>query len=382
MKDDGPLACVLGEIDLVSALGMAGVRCAVAAIPGDPAHYSRYVDESVPWFHPMDEPELMLQSLLRWGESRTQKPVLFYNGDHDLLLVSRERETLKRSFDFVVAPQSLVEDLVDKERFSELARRLDLPVPPNVCLDPDTTIPADIQLDYPIVVKPLMHRHEIWNPISGGAKAIEVTSSEALNALWPQLQGQGRIIAQTLIPGPETRVESYHVFVDEVGRIACEFTGRKIRTSPPEFGDTTALEITDAHDVATLGRELVDRLALTGVAKFDFKRDDTGQLWLLEVNPRFNLWHHPGAHAGANIPSAVYRRLTGRPEADCTARSGITWCHPTRDARAARAAGIGFTRWGRWAASCEAKWGGSIKDPMPFVRGVLVRRLGNKLGRG
>ena len=322
----------------------------------------------------------MLRSLLEWGERQATRPVLFYNGDHDLLLVSRERDSLSRFFDFVVAGPKLVEDLVDKERFSALARRLDLPVPPNVSLDPDTAAPTDIELNYPVVIKPLMHRHDVWNPISGGAKALEVGSSDALKALWPQLRGQGRIIAQTLIPGPETRVESYHVYVDDSGRRACEFTGRKIRTSPPEFGDTTALEITEAHDVRTLGRELVERLALTGVAKFDFKRDQDGRLWLLEVNPRFNLWHHPGAHAGANIPAAVYRRLTQQPMPTCAARSGITWCHPTHDARAAKAAGIGRARWVRWAASCDAKWGLSLRDPMPFVRGVVVRRLKNRLG--
>ena len=42
--------------------------------------------------------------------------------------------------------------------------------------------------------------------------------------------------------------------------------------------------------------------------KLDFKqREATGGLYLLEANPRFNLWHHAGAVAGVNLPLLVYR---------------------------------------------------------------------------
>lgn len=374
------MALVIGEIDLVRALGIAGVSSAVATVPGDPAGYSKYVVDRVPWFHPLEEPERMIASLIAWASDQEDRPVLFYNGDHDLLLVSRHRDALAPHLLFVVARPDLVEDLVDKDRFAGLARRLDLPVPPNLRVDPGSDEPPAV--DYPIVVKPLMHRHEIWNPMSGGAKALRVDDAAALRRVWPRLAGQGPVILQRLIEGPESRIESYHVYVGGGGDIVCEFTGRKLRTHPKEFGDTTALEITAAADVVETGRDIVGRLELTGVAKLDFKRDADGRLWLLEVNPRFNLWHHAGAVAGANIPDAVYRDLTGRRRRACVSvERRITWCHPTRDFRAARLDGIPLATWARWAWATEAKWGLSMRDPMPFVRGVLVRRLRGKVGR-
>jgi D-aspartate ligase len=377
------MACVLGEIDLVRAVGAAGIPCAVAAIPGDPANYSRYVDDVVPWFDPWDESDRMLGSLLEWGRRQDEQAVLFYNGDHDLLLVSRHRDRLSEFFRFVVGDRKLVEDLVDKERFRALAVSLDLPVPPNVSFDAALATDSDLDISYPAVLKPATRRDDIWDPVSGGKKAVRVDDAAALRRLWPKLVGQGRMIAQSLIEGDESRIESYHVFVDDPGSIKCEFTGRKIRTLPARFGETTSLEITQEADVVELGRELVKRMGLTGVAKFDFKRDGDGRLWLLEVNPRFNLWHNAGAVAGANIPASVYRHLTGvGPELECKARPGVTWCHPTKDAKAARGAGIGLGSWMRWAVKTDAKWGIAARDPMPFVRGVLVRRLKKKLGRG
>lgn len=376
-----PTACVLGEIDLVRALGRAGIGCAVAAVPGDPAGHSRHAVERVEWFDPWDESDLMLESLLSWGRAQRKKPVLFYNGDHDLLLVSRNRDVLSRHFSFVVASPDLVEDLVDKERFRAMGERQNLPVPPNSSFDAARDGPDSVELPYPIVLKPATRRVDIWAPVSGGRKAIRIDDQEALHVLWPHLADQGRMIAQTLIEGDEDRIESYHLFAGDNGEILCDFTGRKIRTLPQRFGDTTSLEITRADDVAELGRKLVEKIGLTGVAKFDFKRDAGGRLWLLEVNPRFNLWHNAGAVAGANIPEAVYRQLTGDPEVRCAARPGITWCHPTKDLKAARGTGMSTFEWLRWARRTNAKWAMSLRDPMPFVRGVLARRLKKKLGR-
>ncbi len=121
------------------------------------------------------------------------------------------------------------------------------------------------------------------------------------------------LLAQEMIPGPETKIESYHCYVDEKGTVVGEYTGRKIRTYPEALGHSTALTITNADDVAKLGRELVAKLNFSGVAKFDFKRAPDGQLHLLEVNPRYNLWHYVGAVAGVNLPALVYGDLLGLP---------------------------------------------------------------------
>ncbi|HYJ84630.1 MAG TPA: ATP-grasp domain-containing protein, partial [Pyrinomonadaceae bacterium] len=147
---------------------------------------------------------------------------------------------------------------------------------------------------------------------------------------------------------------------------------RKIRTYPYEYGDSTALVTTDAADVLALGRDLVHRLGLRGVAKFDFKRAADGTLFLLEINPRFNLWHHLGAVAGVNLPAMVYADLTGtRRLAPVNARPNLSWCRVWQDVQAARASQLPLAQWLAWASRCEAKRLLSWNDPMPFVGAVL-----------
>jgi predicted ATP-grasp superfamily ATP-dependent carboligase len=368
------LACVLGDCDLLRALSLADIPCVVVAAPGQPARYSRFARAVLDWADAWERPEELLELLERFAAAQAALPVLFYEEDRELLLISRYRERLSRHFRFVAPDPVLVEDLVDKGRFQALARRLDLPVPAARVLDPSMD-PVPLDLEFPVVLKPIVRRGDQWTPIGGAAKALRLDNPLSLATHWPRLATAGiPVLLQQLIPGPERCIESYHVYVDEHGETVGEFTGRKIRTWPPAYGDSTALVITDSPEVTTLGRDLVRRLGLRGVAKFDFKRAPDGRLYLLEINPRFTLWHHLGARAGVNIPALVYADLAGLPRAGMRqARAGARWCKPWDDVSAARAAGISFLRWLPWALSCEAMRVVAWDDPMPFVRGVLWR---------
>jgi len=277
-------------------------------------------------------------------------------------------------FRYVIAAPDLVEQLVDKSRFLQLAHRLGLPVPAaHACRPAEQPLPTD--LAFPLALKPLIRRPAQWNPISGGAKAVRVDSDAELRALWPRLAAaRVGVLLQQFVPGDESRIESYHAYVDTSGRVVGEFTGRKIRTAPRAYGDSTAVQITDAADVRALGRKIIARLGLTGVAKLDFKRDAEGRLLLFEVNPRFSLWHHVGATAGVNLPALVYRDLIGTPRAAVPrARAGTEWCKPWRDVDAARADGISIWRWLPWALRCPAISAFAWDDPWPLLRAVLHR---------
>lgn len=371
-------------MDLVRPLGLAGIRCAVVASEGSWLAHSRYTERILPFNTERGSEEELVEALERFGREQEQQPVLYFEEDAHLLMVSRHRDRLAAAFRFALPDAGFIEQLVDKGRFQVLAEELSLPVPRARRLHPtpDSGAP-DLDLRYPLVIKPLTRR-ESWGAIErAGGKAIRVDRPADLHALWPSLWPGGiDLLAQELIPGPETRIESYHVYVDGQGQVAGEFTGRKIRTYPADYGYSTALTVTDsrggAADVAALGRELSARIGLRGVAKFDFKRAPDGSLHLLEINPRFNLWHHLGAVAGVNLPALVYADLTGRARPrPAVARPGPCWCRIDKDRLAAREAGISTLSWLGWVARCEAKpiaW----DDPMPFLKPKLAR-LGRML---
>lgn len=377
------LACVMGGMNLIRPLGLAGIACTVVAPPGDVTRYSRFTRTHLAWEDFTERQEDLADMLVRFGSAQASPPVLFYEEDTRLLFISRNRERLARAFRFVMPDEALVEDLVDKGRFQQLAERLELPVPATRRISPvPGSAPRDLGLRFPVVVKPLMRRAS-WDAVWGERKALRVSDAWMLRELWPGLAVVGTdLLVQEMIPGPETCIESYHVYVDRHGDIAGEFTGRKIRTYPPSCGHSTAVEISDAPDVTELGRELARKMGLSGVAKFDFKRDPDGVLHLLEVNPRFSLWHHPGALAGVNLPAIVHADMTGRPRPPARpARAGIRWCTLPKDLSAARASRIPLASWLIWAARCEAKSSIAWDDPLPLLGGVWQRWVSRYCGR-
>lgn len=372
-----PVACVAGDMDLVRALAIAGIPCVVAAPANSPQRYTRFKRGTLDWSDSWQDPERQVETLLRFGAAQPAPPVLFYEDDGDLLLVSRHRDILRQAFRFVVAEQTLVEDLVDKARFQALAASLGLQVPHAVCVRPwEQTLDA-VECDYPAIVKPLTRRPAAWALICEAGKALQIDSRAELTAPWERAARlQMPLMIQTLVPGAETAIESYHVYVGEDHRIVADFTGRKLRTFPARFGDSTALAITQAEDVAVLGRQIVSRLKLTGVAKFDFKRDPDGRLYLLEINPRFTLWHHLGAAAAVNIPALVYADLCGFPRpAIHPARAGASWCRAWQDVHAARELGVPLAHWARFVVACDAKSVIAWDDPLPFLAGLVWRGL-------
>jgi D-aspartate ligase len=374
------LACVMGDMDLLRPLAVSGIHCAVVARPGSAPLYSRYAQARLPWREFSENVEVLVDKLVDFARAQTAPPVLFYEEDPQLLTISRYRDRLAPAFRFIIADAELVENLVDKGRFQALAERYGLTVPPARRFHPATQDPDRLGLCFPIILKPLT-RLARWNDTAGLNKAFAADSPQALRALWPQLIALDvELLAQQLIPGAEAQIESYHCYIDRDGSIAAEFTGRKIRTWPPAFGHTTALEITDAADVRHQGRGIAERIGLSGVAKFDFKRDTAGALHLLEINPRFTLWHHPAARAGLNIPALVYADLTGTPRPPIgPVRPGVRWCRAWNDFPAARAMGVPLADWLAWTWRCEAKSSLSWDDPLPLPRAMLRRLLGRHL---
>jgi D-aspartate ligase len=371
------LALVMGDIDLVRALGLAGITSAFVGAPDSPARFSRHVEALLPWH---DE-DLMVESLQRFGREQPEPPVLYPQTDAALLLASRHRDRLRDAFRLPLADSALVDQLVDKDRFQALAERRGLPIPRAHRL-PATNggPPPALDVDFPLVVKPITRTPD-WTATVSGGKALQVSGPDEWAAVWPRLAAcRLDVLVQHFVSGPESAVESYHAYVDDGGATAGEFTGRKIRTYPPRYGYSTAVEVVELPDVAALGRDVLASLGLRGVAKADFKRDERGRLHLLEVNPRFNLWHHPAAVAGVNLPALVHADLTGgaRPPGSRPTRR-VTWCQPLTDLRSASATGMSPLRWMRFARGCGAVSGLSRDDPLPFLRGTLTSAVARRL---
>jgi predicted ATP-grasp superfamily ATP-dependent carboligase len=394
-----PLACVIGDLSLVRALGRAGIPVVLVAGSRTPvAAHSRYTREvlEVPSF--VDAPDAAVAALFEFGRQHARPSVLFPQGDHDLLAVSRARDLLSAHFRFALPERELVEDLVDKRRFAALAERRGLPTPRTTTLRQGELEPAALERwrTFPAILKPSMRTHWFDSRLHaltphGPQKALRVESRHELASMLPSMRAyEGDFILQELVPGGEDHILSYHAYASD-GRVIAEFTGRKVRTLPRSFGLSSCVEITDDAALRQLGRSFVAQVSFSGVVKLDFKRHaDNGRLYLLEANPRFNLWHHPAALAGVNLPALVYRHVTEDtlPDRRLEARAGVRWMSARDDfaaMREYRAAGeLTFGRWLLDLFGADIREDLALGDPGPTLRSALAtlsRRGGRLAGR-
>lgn len=379
---------VLGELNLVRAAGMAGLRPLVVSRNPFTAR-SRYAAGEATVTAAVEDMERSAEELLALGRSMPGRPVLYFSNDAHLLMLARHRSELLTAFRFLLAESELIEDLVDKSRFQELARRHLLPVPGSILCDDDAT-DLDPPWGFPCIVKPTSRVGWFESKIMGRVphKVFKVSGRAELREWAARLREGGRaFILQEYVEGGDDAIFSYHAYVNASGRTLGWFVGKKVRTYPMDTGRSTCLELVHDEEVRQLGESILGRLGFRGVVKIDFKRDvRSGRLFLLEVNPRYNIWHYLGAVCGVNLPGICHRDLTGgAPVPESTYRTGIRWISVPMDLKATwsliRSRKLRVGAWIRSYAGRKIYNRFAWNDPMPVLASgssAIVRRLARR----
>ena len=148
---------LLGGINVARAFGLAGIPVVVLSPgPDEPALASRYCCEGEV-IAPLDDEASVLASLERVGRRLarrfgTRVPLACGNDDF-LRFAYAHRERLGQHYRLPLVDADLGTALLDKAKFGELARKLDLPVPRILSWTGEDTDPLD-RFEGPVIVKP------------------------------------------------------------------------------------------------------------------------------------------------------------------------------------------------------------------------------------
>jgi predicted ATP-grasp superfamily ATP-dependent carboligase len=260
-------------------------------------------------------------------------------------MLYENRSRFEQHFKLVLNREEVGWAMHDKGRFFALCQRSGVPVPRTVVpaeLAPGELPTALAALTPPLLVKP--RTKSDWKVIQKalfpeGAKAGVFDDARQLldNPRFASLSRQ--LVVQEYIPGTVRDLESFHGFVADDGRLLSWFAGHKLRTYPATAGESALLELVHKPDLESVGHDVARRLGLIGPFKIDFIRDPrTSKLYVLEVNARFNLWHHLGAAHGVNLPMVAYHYLVSGtvPAAEPDYRPRLRWSNLYRDLQAFR----------------------------------------------
>lgn len=318
LDSERPPVVLLGDLSLVRALARAKLPVIlVSADPNDLAIRSREIAACCvvpgivgPDFAQGAEALADLGASLQRALGR--KVPLFYSSDKHLELIYQHRRAIDEAFLCLLNEEDTAQALHDKALFSALCERAGILAPRTLRSGEDIALHLH-ELREPLLVKP--KRKTSWKAIQrdlfGGAGKARVFATRAALLAEPGFGiHANEVLVQELIRGDDQSLVSFHGFCDERARLLASYCGRKIRTYPKFAGESSFIELVNDPDVDTTGREIVGKLGLRGPFKIDLIRDaDTGKLYVLEINARFNLWNHLGALHGVNLPGIAYDYL-------------------------------------------------------------------------
>jgi predicted ATP-grasp superfamily ATP-dependent carboligase len=212
---------------------------------------------------------------------------------------------------------------------------------------------------------------------------FEVSDRAAALEAYDRSAAQGLVVMlQEIIEGPP-ELGVNHIVLAAEGTLVAQFTARKIRNWPAEYGSPSAVVSARIPEVAESTAALLAAVKYHGFACAEYKLDrKDGRYKLMEVNVRHNLSGALAPRCGVDFPWLHYRMTAGLPFATPPGfREGVYWVDSLRDLRhlgrrirlrdlpAFFAPYVGRGPEARWA------W----RDPAPFAD-AAIRLIGKLLG--
>jgi len=385
-------AIVMGRgptaLGIVRSLHEAGIPCYVACPPGDLVTYSRYyrpVPGTASWDgRPGDAAMEALRDL-----PLPRAVIIAGADDAALWLADLPASALGDRF-LVSTPGRLVQELLqDKSMFAGYLAAAGIPHPRTFRIRRLADI-DDIPLDAldRVFLKPV--NSQKFSDVTG-VKGIWVNGRDELRDAWIRLDAQGfRVMAQEYIPGPA----SEHYFVDGFrnrhGAYDGLFARRRLRMSPPDFGNSSCCEsipLDAVPEAVRHVRRLLDGVDYRGIFSAEFKHDARdGQYRIIEVNTRAWTYVEFATRSGVNVCEMAWQDAQELPVARAprTYRDGVACVDLYHDIATLRAS-ASRPSWPRVLAQWLRAELHVFRrdDPLPawhFMRGLLRRRLARSVG--
>lgn len=330
--------CAYNGLSIIQSLGRHGVDVHALDSFRNVGTTSRYATYHACPNAATDE-AAFVDYLIEKAPEFDDEPVLIPTNDHWAAAIAHHRDRLAEHYRPCVVDGETIDLLLNKDAFGEWASEREYPVPRSWSAAAVDAIPDDA---YPIAAKPsdatgvpdMMFESKIavlYNTLFGDDSETMSESErdradlladtrlqviETPDELDAFVTGYAEILEdfvfQEYVRGMSDQMFTVGVYVDQ-GRIKGQFTGRKVRGYPPDIGDCKVGQVESVPEhVEETVVEMCEDLGYHGIAEFEFKRDaETGEFYLIEVNPRSWSWIGITPACGVDLPWIAYQHERG-----------------------------------------------------------------------
>lgn len=380
-----PLAIVIGAtvngLSFVRSLGRRGIPCLLLDSHTMAASYSRFAHyyNLPPAEH---DPQGWIEFLKLVRSHVDFSPLIFPTSDVHCLFLSQYAQVLKTSFRFILPDKDTLEKIINKRSQYDFAKSLGITIPETYYPDSEASV-CEIAntIEYPCILKPFTHfgRRKLKNKkvlvIQSPIELISIFELLSNHEDTLMIEGENNYMIQEVVPGGDDAIYGYHAFWGRCNNEIAWITSRKLRQSPPQFGDGTLRVTINVPEVAELSRRILKELKYCGFVGVEFKLDERDKTYkLMEINTRTGLMNQLPITAGVDFPWIAYRYLVDKNNNKIVSSlftPGIKWLNELPDFKSyliqRKTGNLSFYGWIKSLKGTNsfALW--DRKDPKPMI---------------
>ncbi len=278
--------------------------------PYDLAQHSRHVSGFERAFEITEKPDQLLEALDR-RSSQWRGWALFPVNDEALAALAQNRHQLELIHQVIAPPNETLDYFLDKKRMLDEAESVGMQTP--LCYGPAVQATADRpDLRFPVIVKPIAGYRFVER--FDRKVFVAANRAELKHAILRVEQEAVPCLVFDIIPGADSLIYCYCVYMDAEGNPVADITVRKVRQSPPFFGVSRVAEITaNNQQLKDLTIAFLRRIGFRGIAVSEFKQDPRdGSFRLMEINGRSVMYNSLLRQAGMDLAALAWSDFVDR----------------------------------------------------------------------
>ncbi len=221
--------------------------------------------------------------------------ILIACGDGYAELLSKHKEELSKVFIVPYIDYDLLEKLISKEGFYEVAEEYGLPYPKTKIITMDDYKSGkytDVPFQFPVELKPEDPVSWLNCQFEGRKKTFTIHDENEFKDIVGKIYTNGYtedLILQDFIPGDDSNMRTLNAYVDKNHQVKMMCLGHPLLEDPTPQSIGNYMTILPAYDEGLYEQvqAFLEKLNYTGMANFDIKYDTRdGQYKFFEINLR------------------------------------------------------------------------------------------------
>ncbi len=256
----------------------------------------------------IDLPHVFLPKALEYAKKHSNMPVLFVGcGDNYVEQIITHRDEYPENVIVPYIPKELMDKLIRKRDFYEMAEKYGLPYPDTFIYTQDMGEITELPFDFPVILKPSDGVDYWHNPFDTQKKVYKLDTLKEVNSVIKEIYAAGysdALIIQDMIPGDDSYMRVMTTFSGKDGRTIFTAMGHPLleEHTPHGLGNTSIIMSCKDEELSQKIRNFLEAIDYVGFAQFDMKYDSRdGQIKIFEANCRQGRNNYYVTGGGLNI---------------------------------------------------------------------------------